>query len=211
MNPNIEFRTTGVSRSFPDGLQPAEADEGAPRVLILAGDQPAFPADISGYAAVLIELDKDCLATLVGEAPSHVFGFARYRLGVAEPSDLVELVKGKAADADALHVAKAALESCGLQVSVCADRIGRIIDRLIRPQFNLAFAAVDSGLATKDAIEACVRSGLGYRKGLMEPVEQGGLEHHYEISIALFEAYGLAQYAPARQAIVAHQRKEAGR
>jgi 3-hydroxybutyryl-CoA dehydrogenase len=170
-----------------------------------------LPDDISAFAAVLVELGRDCLATLVPDAAGTVFGFARFRLGNAEPTNLVELVKGERPDAVALGAAKSALEGAGLQVSVCADRVGRIVDRLIRPQFNLAYAAVDSGLATREAIESCVRSGLGYRQGLMAPIEQGGLEDHYDVSMALFEAYGLAQFAPARQAIVARRRKDSGR
>jgi 3-hydroxybutyryl-CoA dehydrogenase len=170
-----------------------------------------LPDDISAFAAVLVELGRDCLATLVPDAAGTVFGFARFRLGNAEPTNLVELVKGERPDAVALGAAKSALEGAGLQVSVCADRVGRIVDRLIRPQFNLAYAAVDSGLATREAIESCVRSGLGYRQGLMAPIEQGGLEDHYDVSMALFEAYGLAQFAPARQAIVARRRMDSGR
>lgn len=211
MNPSIEFRTEGPSRSFPEGLQGGERHDGAPRVLILAGETPVLPDDVSGFAAVLVELGDNCLATLAPDAAGTVFGYARFRLGASEPTDLVELVKGERPDAAALKAAKSALESVGLQVSVCADRLGRIVDRLIRPQFNLAYAAVDSGLATREAIESCVRNGLGYRQGLMAPVEQGGLENHYDISKALFEAYGLAQFAPARQAIVARKRKDAGR
>lgn len=211
MNASIEFRAAGPSRSFPEGLQGGEGEDGAPRVLILAGANPVLPDDISAFAAVLVELGGECLATVVPDAAGTVFGLARFRLGTAEPTNLVELVKGERPDAVALEAAKSALEGAGLQVSVCADRVGRIVDRLIRPQFNLAYAAVESGLATREAIESCVRSGLGYRQGLMAPVEQGGLEDHYDISMALFEAYGLAQFAPARQAIVARRRKDAGR
>jgi 3-hydroxybutyryl-CoA dehydrogenase len=211
MNRSIEFRTAGPSSSFPQGLEGGEGEEGTLPVLVLAGESPVLPDDISGYAAVLVELGNECLATLVPDAPGTVFGFARFRLGEAEPTNLVELVKGEHPDAAALEAARSALEGAGLQVSVCADRVGRIVDRLIRPQFNLAYAAVDSGLATREAIESCVRSGLGYRQGLMAPVEQGGLEHHYEVSMALFVAYGLVQFAPARQSIVARRRKDAGR
>ncbi len=210
MTVSIEFRAAGASRSFPEGLQGGQGD-GASKVLVLAGEDPVLPDDINGFAAVLVELGSECLATLVPGGTGKVFGFARFRLGNAEPTDLVELVKGERPDAEALEAAKSALEGAGLQVSVCADRVGRIVDRLIRPQFNLAYAAVDSGLATREAIESCLRSGLGYRQGLMAPVEQGGLEDHYDVSMALFDAYGLAQFAPARQAIIARKRKDAGR
>jgi 3-hydroxybutyryl-CoA dehydrogenase len=211
MTASIEFRMRGTSRSFPQGLESSAGGEGNERILILAGEHSMLPEDISGFAAVLVELGIDCLATLAPDAPGMVFGFARFRVGDADPTDLIELVKGEQPDAAALEAARAALEGAGFQVSICADRVGRIVDRLIRPQFNLAYAAVDSGLATRDAIESCVRSGLGYRQGLMTVVEQGGLEDHYDVSSALFAAYGLAQFAPARQAIVARKRKDAGR
>ncbi|WP_137897211.1 3-hydroxyacyl-CoA dehydrogenase family protein [Sphingomonas sp. 2SG] len=215
MNASLDYRASGPSRSFPDGLPVAAGDGagdgGGARVLILAGDAPVLPDDIQCFAAVLVEVGRTCLAMLVPDAPANVFGFARFRLGDAAPTNLVELVRGEQADPAALDTARAALEGAGFQVSVCADRMGRIVDRLVRPHFNLAYAAVDSGLATRDAIESCVRSGLGYRQGLMTAVEQGGLADHYDVSSALFEAYGLAQFAPARQAIVARQRKDAGR
>lgn len=204
---SLEYRFNGHSRSFPDaaampGLALAEA-----KVLIVAGELAALPDDHASYAAVLIELGHECLAARAGQAPGHVFGLARFRFGHAEPTDLVELVKGEEPDLAALDLARQALEGAGFQVSVCADRIGRIVDRLIRPQFNLAYAALDEGLATRDGLESCVRSGLGYRKGLMDAVEAGGLEDHFEICTALFQAYGVRQYAPARRAIVAQQRQ----
>lgn len=204
---SIEFRFSGHSRSFPDGNVTTQSGKAETPVLIVAGDQAQLPNDHAFFAAVLLELGNECLATRAAGAPGHVFGFARFRLGDAPPADLVELVKGEGADLSALAVAKQALEQMGLQVSVCADRVGRIVNRLIRPQFNLAFAALDDGLATRDGIESCVRSGLGYRKGLMDAAEAGGLEDHFDVCTALFQAYGRPQFAPARQAIVAHQRK----
>jgi 3-hydroxybutyryl-CoA dehydrogenase len=210
MTASIEWRLAGHSRSFPEGGF-AEADSSSgPRILVVAGDEARLPDDHGDFAAVLLELGNQCLATRAPDAPGYVFGFARFRLGMRTPSDLIELVKGETADSSALKIATNNLHGAGFQVSVCADRIGRIIDRLIRPQFNLAYAAVDSRLATREGIESCVRNGLGYRQGLMDAVEEGGLEDHFDVCKSLFEAYGLAQYAPARQAIVARQIKDAG-
>lgn len=211
MAQSIEFRFAGASRSFPDGSVPPGAGQGDAQVLIVAGEEAALPDDHASYAAVLIELGNECLAARVAGAPGNVFGLARFRLGNAALTDLIELVKGDEPDLAALEVARQALQAAGFQVSVCADRVGRIVNRLIRPQFNLAFAALDDGLATREGIESCVRSGLGYRKGLMDAVEEGGLEDHFEVCSALFQAYGSLQFAPARRAIVAHQRKKRDR
>lgn len=207
MTLSIELRLSGPSRSFPDGTLPSGTAPAENRILVVAGDAAALPDDHAAYAAVLIELGNECLAARIGTAPAHVFGLARFRLGNAEPTDLVELVTGEVHDPAALAQAKQALEEAGFQVSVCADRIGRIVNRLIRPQFNLAFAAVDERLASREGIESCVRNGLGYRKAMLDAVEAGGLEDHFEVCTALFQAYGTSQYAPPRRAIAAHQRK----
>lgn len=203
MAQSVEFRFAGSSRSFPDGPIVASAKV---EVLLVAGDEAGLPDDHAAYAAVLIELGNECLATRAGDAPGNVFGFARFRLGDAAPTDLVEVVKGEVSDPEALAAARQALEAMGLQVSVCEDRVGRIVNRLIRPQFNIAYAALDDGLASREGIESCVRTGLGYRRGMIDAVEEGGLADHFDVCSALFQAYGTAQYAPARRAIVAKQR-----
>jgi 3-hydroxybutyryl-CoA dehydrogenase len=47
--------------------------------------------------------------------------------------------------------------------------------------------------------------------GPIERLIRGGLQNHHDATRALFEAYGTPAYAPARRAVVAARRKEAGR
>ncbi|WP_322966323.1 3-hydroxyacyl-CoA dehydrogenase family protein [Sphingomonas fuzhouensis] len=207
MTTSITVRLVGQSRSFASDEPIVTGSQDAGEILMIAGSAEPAPSDAAHHRAVLVELHTQCLATRACETARNLFGFARFRLGTSAPTNLIEIVHGEGHDPDALDAAAGALEAAGFEVSVCADRIGRIVDRLIRPQFNLAFAAIDSRLATRDDIEACLKSGLGYRRGMVEPVEAGGLDEHHQVCVALFEAYGTPQYAPARQAIVARQRQ----
>src|SRR3546814_15087618 len=53
----------------------------------------------------------------------------RFRLGDGDPSDLVELVRQPATDPAAVEAACELFEAAGLQVAVCGDFAGRILDR----------------------------------------------------------------------------------
>ena len=197
----------GESRSFPKGdafLSGATAN--ADVVIYLGAD--LVPDD--SKAAVLVELGTESLGTHTGEASgeegSNVLGFARYRNGSDAPSKLVELVRQPRTKDSAIAAAKAVLETAGLTVVVCADQPGRIIDRLVRPKYNAALRFLDEGLATAKDMDLTCRLGLGYPDGPIERVERGGLAHHYDVTQALFDVFGVAAYAPARRAVVAKQR-----
>ena len=161
-------------------------------------------------AAVLVELGTESLAIYTGEEPNtsfaNVVGYARYRNGDDAPSKLVELVRRPWTKDSAVEAARDVFEGAGLDVVVCADQPGRIIDRLVRPKYNAALRLLDEGLATQADMDLTCRLGLGYPDGPIERIKRGGLVHHYEITQALFETYGTSAYAPPRHAIDAARR-----
>jgi 3-hydroxybutyryl-CoA dehydrogenase len=201
----------GESRSFPHGDPFLDGASERGEVILHCG-APRGVSAATDAAAVLIELGNECLGVHTGEDAgregSHVLGFARYRNGDDPPSPLVELVTQPASDPAAIAAACAVFESAGLEVSVCADQAGRIIDRLVRPKYNAALRFLDEGLASAEAMDLTCRLGLSYPDGPVERVERGGLAHHYAVTRALFEVTGAPGYAPARRAAVAAQRKE---
>ena len=166
--------------------------------------------DAAKKTAVLIELDGECLGVHTGESRGeeggNVLGFSRFRLGAAEPTNLLELVRQPRTSAAAIAAAKAVFEGAGLQVAVCGDFAGRIIDRLVRPYYNAALTRLDQGLATADDLDTTLKLGLGYPEGPISLLERSGLEYHCQVSQELFDAYGDAAYAPARRARVAYAR-----
>lgn len=201
----------GESRSFPVGdafLGGAAADG---EVTIHLGTP--LKANAS-KTAVLIELGTECLGVHTGEASgeegSNVLGFARYRNGSDAPSQLIELVRQPNSTPEAIAAAKSVFEVASLTVVVCTDQVGRIVDRLVRPKYNVALRFLDEGLATTKDMDITCRLGLGYPDGPIERVERGGLAYHHDVTAALFAVTGAAAYAPARRALVAKQRERKG-
>lgn len=205
---------TGNSRSFPSAhpLLEGKSDDGDVVFVIGegAGDALQGICNAGSKAAILVELGTECLGVHTGESRakegSNVLGFARFRLGDAEPSNLVELVRQPGTSENVIAAARAVLEEAGLKVAVCHDFAGRIVDRLVRPYYNATLRRLDEGLASADDMDLTLKLGLGYPEGPISLLERTGLEHHFDVTQALFDAYGEAAYAPARRARVAKAR-----
>lgn len=212
-----EYRVirAGESRSFPqEHVFTESASAAGVNVVIIgryAGSALPSPDDSKGASFVAIELENECLAVHSGlnqsaENARHV-GFARFRLGTADPTSLVELVHLPWTNSDAVQSAKEAFEQSGLQVALCADFPGRIINRLLRPYLNAALRRIDEKLASPEDMDKTLRMGLGYPEGPYEMLQRTGLEDHFEVTQKLYEALGQEAYAPARAAMIANQRR----
>ena len=123
---------TGGSRSFPAEhalLDGAAKDLKSADVVVILGEHAGRHAKSlkkwKDKAAVLIELGTESLGEYTGESRaeegSNVLGFARFRLGNAEPTNLVELVRQPRTIDEALTAAVQLFEATGLQVAVCGD------------------------------------------------------------------------------------------
>ena len=209
---------TGFSRSFPAEhslLTGATKDLKSAEVVIVIGEHAGRHAKSlkkwKDKVAVIVELGTESLGVYTGESRaeegSNVLGFARFRLGIAEPTKLVELVRQPRTNNAALAAARLVIEGAGLQVAICGDFAGRIIDRLVRPYYNAALRRLDEGLATAGDLDTTLKLGLGYPEGPIALLERTGLAHHFDVSQALYEACGEAAYTPARRARVAKQRQ----
>ena len=205
---------TGNSRSFPAAHALTQGAAAAGDVVVVIGADVARGLagikDREQKTAIVLELGTECLGVHTGESRgtegSNVLGFARFRLGAAEPTKLVELVKQPNTAPAALAAAKRMFEDAGLAVAVCNDFPGRIVDRLIRPYLNAALRRLDEGLATADDMDTTLKLGLGYPEGPIALLERTGLAAHFDVSQALHESLGDAAYAPARRARVAKLR-----
>jgi 3-hydroxybutyryl-CoA dehydrogenase len=216
MAQSYKIITTGESRSFAEGhafVEQASAD-GTARVYVGAGAGRRLEHDLSSLSDapfVLVELGTECLGAYLNDDVNddeaiNVFGFARFRLGDAAPSNLIELVKPAGASDEALAWAKDAFTSAGLTVAVCGDFPGRIVDRLVRPYYNAALRRLDEKLASAADLDKTLCLGLGYPEGPIALLNRTGLQHHYSVTQALYEALGDSAYAPARRAVNAAAR-----
>jgi 3-hydroxybutyryl-CoA dehydrogenase len=197
----------GESFSFPTRHAfTTQADGQAKAVIFMGSEAGQAYADqvdsLGGAPFVLIELSNECLGIHIGdeEGPTNVLGFARFRLGSAEPTNLVELVHKPWTNKDALAQAKSSLEAAGLVVAVCQDFPGRILNRLLRPYYNAALRRLDDGLASAKDMDATLRMGLGYPEGPIALLNRTGLADHFKVTQALYEQLGQEAYAPARRA-----------
>lgn len=211
---NYSLVDTGGSRSFPAAHALTQGAAADGEVVVVIGAEVkrgiARIKDLDTRTAVLLELGTECLGVYTGESRgsegSNVLGFARFRLGDAAPSNLVELVRQPHTEPAALAAAKKLFEDAGLAVAVCNDFPGRIVDRLIRPYLNAALRRLDEGLASADDLDTTLKLGLGYPEGPISLLERTGLAAHFDVTQALYEALGDAAYAPARRARVAKLR-----
>jgi 3-hydroxybutyryl-CoA dehydrogenase len=58
-------------------------------------------------------------------------------------------------------------------------------------------------------LDTTLKLGLGYPEGPIGLLERSGLHHHFDVTQALFDAYGDPAYAPARRSQVAKLRMQA--
>jgi 3-hydroxybutyryl-CoA dehydrogenase len=202
---------TGGSRSFPAGDAFLQKSSKHADLAIVIGRDVSSEFPKVKAKTILLELGSECLGVYTGESRgnegSNVLGFARFRLGDAAPTNLVELVKQPKTDPAALAAARQVFEGAGLGVAVCNDFPGRIVDRLLRPYLNAALRRLDEGLATADDMDTTLRLGLGYPEGPIALLDRTGLAAHFDVTQALYEALGDPAYAPARRARVAKLRR----
>lgn len=203
----VTFMFEDESRSFPDG-----AIEMAGEGVVLAGRPRGLcETDIRADADfVAVELGTECLGEHIGLEPvpglRKIVGFARFRLGKSAPSQLIELVSLPTTDPAAVAAAHAAFESAGFKVARCADTPGRIVDRLLRPYFNAVLRRLDEGLASAEDLDRTLQLGLGYPEGPNALLARTGLEHHHDVTSALYAALGDQDFASARRAQIAKAR-----
>ncbi|RZT94840.1 3-hydroxybutyryl-CoA dehydrogenase [Advenella incenata] len=200
---------SGESQSFPQTHTFLQAAQPLGKGLVLIGSEAGTAWQdkatcVKGLPFVAIELGMECLGEHIGDddgAP-NVVGFARFRLGDADPTQLIELVKKNYTDPASLDAARQAFEASGLTVVVCNDFPGRILNRLVRPYYNAALRRLDEGLASAADMDKTLCLGLGYPEGPISLLNRTGLHHHFVASQALYEALGQEPYAPARRARV---------
>lgn len=206
---------SGLSRSFPDSHPFIEAATTDGANIVITGEQAGqgyqrIEVQLSQSKFVAIELGTECLGVHIGDddGPDNVLGFARFRLGDAQPTNLIELVHKPYTNSTSVETAKKAFEAAGFKVAVCGDFPGRIVNRLVRPYYNAALRRLDEGLASANDMDMTLRLGLGYPEGPIALLNKTGLANHFEVTRDLYEQLGQEAYAPARRARTAWLRQQ---
>ena len=121
------------------------------------------------------------------------FGFIPQHTGSAS---IIELAKGLNASEHGLHKIISLFASAGYVCEVVEDRVGLVMPRILATLMNEAAFAVLEHIATKEDIDAAMKSGVNYPHGLLEWADAIGLDTVLSILDALYAEYRQERYRP---------------
>jgi 3-hydroxybutyryl-CoA dehydrogenase len=113
----------------------------------------------------------------------------------AQIMPLVEIVRPITASDETIELARAFALDCGKNPVLVQDRAGFIVNALLFPYLNNAVRLLESGVATKDDIDAAMRGGCGFPMGPFSLLDLVGLDTSVAILDALYEEYRDANFA----------------
>ena len=108
---------------------------------------------------------------------------------------LVEVVKTIATGAETVAAGKQFGEKCGKKVVITQDSPGFIVNRLMIPFILNAIRMMDSGIATKEDIDAGINLGLNHPIGPLALADLIGLDTVYFIANAMYAELKDPQFA----------------
>lgn len=111
--------------------------------------------------------------------------------------DLVEIIPGQLTNEHTLTRAKTFVTSLQKIAVISNDQPGFIVNRLLIPMINQAFIALESGLASKEDIDAAMEKGASFPMGPLKLADFIGLDTCLAIMKTLHNAFPNAGYAPA--------------
>ena len=108
---------------------------------------------------------------------------------------LVEVVKTIATSQETIDAGKQFVEKCGKKVVIAQDSPGFIVNRLMIPFILNAIHMMDSGIATKEDIDAGINLGLNHPMGPLALADLIGLDTIYFIANAMYTELKDPQFA----------------
>ncbi|MGA1434527.1 MAG: 3-hydroxyacyl-CoA dehydrogenase family protein [Candidatus Kapaibacteriota bacterium] len=121
------------------------------------------------------------------------FGFLPGHTGTAS---VIELAKGLNASEHALKSIEMLMNVMGYTCEIVEDRVGLVIPRILATLMNEAAFAVLEQIATKEDIDAAMKTGVNYPHGLLEWADTIGLDTVLSMLDALYAEYRQERYRP---------------
>ena len=110
---------------------------------------------------------------------------------------LVEIVRAITTSDETIVAARAFAETCGKSPVLVKDQAGFIVNALLFPYLNNAVKLLDSGVATKEDIDAAMKGGCNFPMGPLALLDLVGLDTSKSILDALYAEFNDPNYAPA--------------
>jgi 3-hydroxybutyryl-CoA dehydrogenase len=109
---------------------------------------------------------------------------------------LVEIVRPLTASDETVEECRAFAEACGKQPVVVKDQAGFIVNALLFPYLNNAVRLLESGVASKEDIDAAMKGGCGFPMGPFALLDLVGLDTSLSILDALYDEFHDPNYSP---------------
>jgi 3-hydroxybutyryl-CoA dehydrogenase len=110
---------------------------------------------------------------------------------------LVEVVRPITASDETIATATEFAQACGKETVEVQDRAGFVVNALLFPYLNSAVELFESGVASKEGIDAAMVGGCGFPMGPFALLDLVGLDTSVAILDTLYEAHREPQYAAA--------------
>ncbi len=110
---------------------------------------------------------------------------------------LVEVVRSITTSDETVAAARAFAEGCGKSPVEVKDQAGFIVNALLFPYLNNAVKLLDSGVATREDIDAAMQGGCNFPMGPLALLDLVGLDTSLAILEALYAEFKDPNYAPA--------------
>ncbi len=179
----IETDSQGSGAGDPSHA-PALADEG---IILL----PCYSLSPTHAAAELGDLAASSIGYTLFDPPAVA------EATEAAPTHVIEIARAMQTSDPAFEKAKAFLSEIGLAQEIVGDAPGLIFGRVWACLVNEAAQAFSEGLASAEDMDAAMRLGVNYPKGLLEWADAMGLELALEILEGLLDHYEEDRYRPA--------------
>ena len=108
---------------------------------------------------------------------------------------LVEIVRPLTASDETIAAVTAFASSCGKNPVEVKDQAGFIVNALLFPYLNNAVRLLETGVATKEAIDDAMKGGCGFPMGPFALLDLVGLDTSLSILDALYTEFRDPNYA----------------
>jgi 3-hydroxybutyryl-CoA dehydrogenase len=167
--------------------------------------------DLAVKKHLFSELDKICppdaiLATntstlpvvdmaMETDRPERVCGI--HFFNPAPAMSLVEIVHAITTSEETMAEAREFVVACGKTPVTVRDQAGFVVNALLFPYLNNAVRLLDSGVASRDDIDAAMKGGCNFPMGPLELLDLVGLDTSQAILQALYDEFSDPNFAPA--------------
>jgi 3-hydroxybutyryl-CoA dehydrogenase len=110
---------------------------------------------------------------------------------------LIEVVRAITTSSETVAAAREFAETCGKNPVEVRDQAGFIVNALLFPYLNNAVKLLDSGVATREDIDAAMMGGCNFPMGPLALLDLVGLDTSLAIIEALYAEFKDPNYVPA--------------